>query len=191
MISEKTKTSIMNTVKIEVLFFLSFLITVPIFFFLAYYVHEGGHFFFGIVQNILVFHSTCTPYISNWLYNFGIPLPQQTHNCFERNTLIFIFGGMLGIIIVVYIAVNLLSKRLPKKSHIFLYLILLTFTLQQILDNYIFGTDNQFGRQLLDRNAYGFIFNNIDGVSIILITIFIFLILNTKIKTTLSNIFHL
>lgn len=187
MFSKRTKKIIVETAKTEALLGLSFLITLPLFY-STIFIHEGGHIFFGLVQNIILYHSSCTPWISNWDYNSGIPFPQQTHNCFERNTAIFIFGGMFGVIIVVYLAIRLLSRKMPQKSHIFLYLILLTFTLQQILDNYVFGSDNPTGKQMLDRTTYGLVFNNIDPATVFIITLLIFFIFSIKFKTSLTKI---
>lgn len=165
---------------------ISFIIAIGILYSL-YWFHEGGHIIFGIISNLYNFHSLCIPHISNWIKVLGVlPVPQQTENCEGMGASLFFLGGILFVLIVIYFIVSILSKKFPRSKN-YLYIIFLIIFLQQVLDNFLFGTDNYKGEAILFReNSLKFV-TIIDILTIISLILLIMIILKKELKIKKFN----
>jgi hypothetical protein len=117
-----------------------------------YYVHEGGHVLFGTLSNILKFNTFYVPKISNWIYIWGIPLPQQTVNAEGMGTLLFVLGGILSTAMFGLALSFILAKFLKKVPKDRTYLLFAGLVIFEIVFNFVLGTDNPSSAPIVQVN---------------------------------------
>jgi hypothetical protein len=120
---------------------LSFILVFVLFVVSYYYIHEGGHMFFGMLSSLLVNGRFPHFIITSWMYIDGIPIPQQTTIIDGVISPIYILGGVLTVTLLAL----LLCRHLLKYkgiNKIAVGSLTGVVILNEWISNYFCGTDN-------------------------------------------------
>jgi len=109
----------------------------------SFYVHESGHIFFGLIENL---DKAVGFKILNWekCPIFLFPIPQRTQitgTTYISNT-VFMFGGIILVLLTSYILSFLISCKSKNKYRGFVFLIPIIFLLNEFVGDFLCGTDN-------------------------------------------------
>src|SRR3989344_3363234 len=117
----------------------------PLIFFLSFYVHEGGHMIYAILDNLLIYRRFPEIIISNWvdapIFSFS-KLPQQTMILNGRFSLNFALGGIIFTLFVSIFLSYIFYKYSKNENKKWIFSFPVLFLLHDIAGNYICGTDN-------------------------------------------------
>jgi len=175
---KKSSNNFIKFITIVLLVAIALIIT-PYIYCASYYVHEGGHIFFGAIGNKIETGNIGNFAISEWLETPFCKVPQQTKTD-GPNTNYFRYGGMALIIITTFAIAYILYIFSKNKKF---FTIPIPFIIYEFLGNFLCGTDNWNQNPLLNCNlineiGYFFIF----GLSAVIV-----FILYPYMKKILSN----
>jgi hypothetical protein len=121
----------------------------PLLLCLSNYLHESGHILYGVYGTWAQNGTFGVIKITNWMSCPFLPclmIPQQTGMVEGVNTYAFVFGGTVVTLSVIFISsiwFYLVSKN-RNKTFVFLFPAL--FLIQELVGNFLCGTDNFFGQ---------------------------------------------
>jgi len=135
---------------VVILSFVTSIVLGHLFFYLLYYVHEGGHVVFALFLNYKNNQSIINYNFSQWSEGviptiiptiFKIPIPTQTHTGGIQYNIIAFGGIFLSIVFTLLISLVIWYKS-NQKGRSWIFLLPILVIIQQIIMNAICGTDN-------------------------------------------------
>lgn len=144
----------MNKLKFNYIYFKvilplsSFLLSLcigPIIYCLFFYVHEFGHIIYAFTSTLIHDGTIIKFHIGNWIACPGfefIKLPQQVIIDEGYISLAFAFGGIILVIIFSIFLAYIFYKQSENKNKKYVFLFPLILFVNEILGNFICGTDN-------------------------------------------------
>jgi len=113
---------------------------------ITFYLHEGGHITFGYIDNIVYEGKLPSINITNYMscpIFYFLKMPQQTMIIEGKVSLLFIYGGIMAVLLVSSLFSIVLIRKTRHKAYMLFPLI---FAIHEILGNSICGTDNIMGK---------------------------------------------
>lgn len=131
-----------------ILAFLISLILGPLLYCLSFYVHEAGHIIYGFLDNLVSRGLIAKFTISNWIecpLIKSLKLPQQTKILYGYTSLNYYYGGIVLTLLVSSIICYYYTRCSKNKHKLVIFLFPLLFALEEVLGNFLCGTDNVHG----------------------------------------------